>query len=102
MRNYDESVPVRILKSWFEHNQELFCLKCNEIKFTDTGHGSAYVDLDTDFYISRITAWDHAICLNMEIINIETEETTVMAEGACLSIAEFEVKLSKYLKWLEE
>ncbi len=97
-----ELTPIACLHNWFKKNQELFSAKCILVNFKNTGHGSAYIDLDTEFYISRITAWDHAICLNIEIIEIETEQSLHQAEGACDTIYEFQDKLGAYLSWLEK
>lgn len=64
----DKLEPVPFLKKWFKYSLEVISSKYSEMEFKDSGHGSAYLDLDTDSHISRITVWNHARCIEIPVL----------------------------------
>ena len=82
------------LHSWFNKNKEYLASNCNELEFKDSGRGSACINLETKKYIISICAWDHAYCLDIEVLDLKTEQSNFLHVGSCASILEFK----EYLK----
>jgi len=93
--------PVAALYSWFQENKEFFIANVSELEFKDTGRGSGYVRLETDFYLMELCAWDHAICLDIQIVEVKSEESSFPHTGNCESISEFETHLNEFLAWFK-
>ena len=93
--------PVAVLYSWFRENRELFISSGAELEFRDSGHGSGYVRLETDFYMMELCAWDHASCLDIQIIEVKSEESSFPHTGDCESINEFKNHLNEFLVWFK-
>ena len=98
--NENEYPAVSRLKEWLQESEALLARKSFHVEFKDTGQGSACVDIDTDKYITRLTAWDHMACLNIEILEIESENGKYLAEGSNDTMEEFNTRLGLYTKWL--
>ncbi len=92
---------VALLYKWFQSNTDLFIRAGAELEFRDSGHGSAYVRLETKTYMMELCAWDHATCLNVQIIDIKTEESSFPHEGSCDSIEMFEQHLNEFIEWFQ-
>lgn len=93
--------PVEVLYSWFQDNRGLFVTSCSELEFKDTGRGSARVLLESDSYIMDICVWDHEECLDIQILKIESEESSFPHAGDCKSIIELKTHLNEFLKWFK-
>lgn len=91
--------PVAVLYSWFQANKELFISIGSELEFKDSGRGSGYVRLETESYLIELAAWDRAICLDIQFIEVKSEETHFPHTGYCESIEEFENQLNEFLVW---
>lgn len=93
--------PVEILYSWFKDNKELFVENCTEIEFKDTGRGSGRVLLENKLYIMDICAWEHATCLDIHILEIESGQSSFPHTGDCKSITEFKALLAQFIEWFK-
>lgn len=93
--------PVEILYSWFQENNELFVASCTKLEFKDTGRGSGRVLLESEFYIMDLCAWNHAICLDIQILEVESEESSFPHTGDCETIIEFKNHLNEFLVWFK-
>ncbi len=92
---------VSTLYGWFNLNKSFFLEHGVDIEFRDSGHGSAYVRIETELSLSEAIAWDHASCLNIQIIEIKTEDSKYLHEGSCYTKEIFESHLEKFLRDLE-
>ena len=93
--------PVAVLCSWFQENKDFFISSGSELEFKDSGRESGYVRLETQSYLMELCAWDHAICLDIQIIEIKSEQSTFLHAGDCESIKEFENHLNEFLVWFK-
>ncbi len=92
---------VALLYEWFQENKEVFISLGEELEFKDSGRGSAYVRLESKSSLMELCAWDHATCLDIQIIDIATEESSYPHTGSCQSLNEFEAHLKKFMSWFE-
>lgn len=90
---------VAVLYSWFQKNKDLFVAGGAELEFRDSGHGSAYVRLETASHLAELCAWDHEKCLDIQVIDIQSEESKFPHSGSCDSMQEFEEHLGQFLTW---
>ncbi len=93
--------PVNTLYSWFQDNKELFISCGAELEFKDTGRNSAYVRLETISHMMELCAWDHACCLDIQIVEIESEKSIFPHTGDCESINEFKEHLKTFIIWFK-
>ena len=93
--------PVAVLYSWFQEYKELFVTSGAELDFKDSGRGSGCVRLETDVYLMELSAWDHAFCLDIQIIEVKSEESSFHHSGGCESIDEFKQHLNEFLIWFK-
>jgi hypothetical protein len=91
--------PDEALYVWFKKHQVLFSSNCDEIEFKDFGRGSANVFLDARDLMISVSAWNSSLCLDIEILEVETEECQFPHVGDCESIEEFQRHLSEFLSW---
>lgn len=91
-------IALTLLQPFKNHHPEIKINKEVKLEFKDTGRGSACVILDTETYITELCAWDNASCLDIHIIEIQSEESTYPHTGECESLAIFEENLKEYLK----
>ena len=96
-----QQFAVATLYKWFQENAAKFKAKKAEIEFRDSGDGRAYVRVDTSNYMSELLVKDKGSHLDIERIDLETDESTFPHIGACESLAEFEQQLGEYLDWFE-
>lgn len=102
MGDSNDVYAVAYLKTWFQEHQGLFSNRRMNPEFKDSGHGSAYVRLDSTRYMAEICVWDHASCLDVQILEKSTEESTFPHVGECKTKVDFEYELSKFLDWLKD
>ena len=94
-----QDFAVLTLYEWFKDNKAEFIARNAELEFKDSGHGSAYVRLETKAYLAELSAWDHASCLDIQIIDIKLEENSYPHTGECESKRIFENHLKEFIKW---
>lgn len=94
--------PVAALFSWFKENEHEFAASCGEVEFKNIGHGSACVNLGASDFLVSIAAWNHAMCLDILIMEVRTEECFSLHTGDCDSIEEFQQHLNTFCCWLEK
>ena len=92
---------VAALYSWFQENRETLISSSAELEFKDTGRGSGSVRLETKTYIIDLSAWDHAISLDIQVIEVKTEVSRFLYTGECGSIEEFGNHLNEFLIWFK-
>ena len=95
----EEQYAVSVLYDWFKLNQDYFIGTKMELEFKDTGRNSASVTLECDSHIMQLLAWDHASCLDIQIMEADTEEVTFPHTGDCSSRKEFESLLNEFISW---
>ena len=91
--------PVEELYHWFKKHQDLFSSNCSEIEFKDLGRGSANVFLDAGDFMISVSVWNNAICLDIEVLDVETDDCKFPHVGDCESFEEFRRHLGKFLTW---
>lgn len=96
-----DTYAVPFLKSWFHKHKDLFKNHDVVSEFKDSGHGSAYVRLEMDRYLAELCTWDHASCLDIQIIDLGSEESVFPHVGECETKFEFENQLSKFIEWFK-
>jgi len=95
----EESYAIETLRNWHRTNEALFQKHCVSQVFNDTGHGSAAVRLETENYLVELTAWNHASCLDIQILEMASEKSTFPTVGDCESKAVFENHLLSFMEW---
>lgn len=93
--------PVALLYDWFNENKDYFLSSCSELEFKDSGRGSACVNLGTETHIVSVCAWDHACCLDIQVMEVKSEETSFPHMGDCASIEEFNRLLKDFGAWFK-
>ena len=96
-----QSFAVHTLYEWFKNNTESFVARGIDLEFKDSGRGSAYVRLETKTHISELAVWDHASCLDIQIIDAKSEETRFPHTGECESKKLLENHLNEFVEWLQ-
>lgn len=91
--------PVALLYSWFQKNSDQFVAGGAELEFRDSGHGSARVRLETSVYLAELCAWDHEKCLDIQVMEIQSEESTFLHTGSCDTTQKFKEHLDEFLTW---
>lgn len=101
MGDASDVYAVALLKAWFQVHHGFF--ENNNIKseLKDTGHGSAFVRLESPQYMAEVCVWDHASCMDVQILDISTEKSTFPHVGECTTRLDFESELSKFLDWVK-
>jgi len=102
MNDSNNQYAVTELYDWFKINKKLFMSYDAEIEFRDSGHGSAYVRLETQKYMYEVIVWDHASCLNSQILEIKSEQSTFLHEGSCESIKSFKEYLKEFINYFNK
>ena len=90
---------VSVLQGWFNANQEYFTETKMVSEFKDSGQNSACINLESDSHIMQLCAWDHASCLDIQILEIASEKSTFPHTGDCKNKIEFESELNDFLEW---
>jgi hypothetical protein len=101
MSSISDEYAVSSLKYWFHENHDIFTIYSATSEFKDSGHGSACVVLETERYLIDICAWDHASCLDIQILEIDSEESTFQHIGDCETRQVFHECLQKFMGWLK-
>lgn len=89
------------LRSWLQENEDVFRSVGAEIEFRDSGRGSACVRLETHQYLMELCAWDHAFCLDIRVVDVNSGETRYPRAGSCESIDAFRRHLDEFLVWFK-
>jgi hypothetical protein len=93
---------VRTLYEWFTENREDFIARGVELEFKDTGRGSAYVRLETKGHLAELVAWDHASCLDIQVMDVNTKQSNYPHTGECESKSAFKYHLKEFINWLQD
>lgn len=96
-----QQFAVTSLYKWFQENAAKFKAKKAEIEFRDAGDGRAYVRVDTPFYMSELLVKDKGSHLDIERIDMDTDESTFPRVGECESQAEFDERLAEFVEWFD-
>ncbi|MFV1985345.1 MAG: hypothetical protein ACC657_17490, partial [Thiohalomonadales bacterium] len=102
MNDSNNLYAVTKLYDWFEVNKKLFISNGAELEFKDSGQGSAYVRLETQEYMYEVIVWDHASCLNSQILEVKSEQSTFLHEGSCDSIESFKEYLNDFISYFNK
>lgn len=94
-----QKFAVHVLYEWFKDKKEEFISRSAELEFKDSGHGSAYVRLETKAYLAEVSVWDHASCLDIQIMDLRNDKSTFPHTGECESKEIFESHLKDFEKW---
>ena len=97
MENY--LTAIQILKTWNDQNLEKFKQYCITNTFKDSKNGSAFIRLETEKYLIEVIAWNHAYCLDIQIIDIVTDEVSFPTVGSCDKIEKFKNHLKSFIEW---
>jgi hypothetical protein len=92
-----DNYSVSALYEWFSSVKTIFIEKGAKIKFTDTGHGSASVSVETKSYLMEVLVWDYASCLDSQIMEVASGNISYPHTGQCGSREEFEFQLQEFL-----
>ena len=68
-------------------------------EFKDSGRKSACVNLESESHIMQLSAWDHASCLDIQILEVASKESIFPHTGDCKNKIEFESELNDFLEW---
>lgn len=99
MNNIDKDYAIASLESWFHINRQNF-QKCGaSIKFNDSTRGFAEIQIETNKYLISISAWDHGACLEIQILEIESEDSIFPTVGGCKTRNIFENHRDSFLIW---
>ncbi len=98
----NQECAVSVLYKWFKDNINTFTSVKAETEFRDSGKGTAYVRIDTKAFMTELYVFDVDNRLVIEVINMETDETTFPQSGNCETLTEFKQHLTDYVKWFEE
>ncbi len=96
-----QQFAVATLYKWFQENVAKFKSKKAQIEFRDAGDGRAYVRVDTGTYMSELLVKDKGSHLDIERIDMDTDESTFPQIGECESQEEFEQHLAEFVEWFE-
>jgi hypothetical protein len=99
MGDFIQNYAVATLKKWFELNSPLFHSYGTIAEYKESDRGSANVQIDTGKYLIDVCAWNHASCLDIQTIDIETEKSEFPHVGDCCSKQEFEQHLQDLIRW---
>lgn len=101
MINMDDLYAVETLKAWYQDQLRVFQEYCISYEFNNSGHGSASVELETNKYLIEVSAWNQASCLDIQIIDIESEECKFPTVGDCKTKIIFKKHLESFVEWFK-
>ena len=90
---------VALLYEWFRENKEMLDSLETEPEFRESGRDSACVRIESKTHLMELCAWDHASCLDIQIVNKATEESVFPHAGECESLTEFKRLLNGFIGW---
>ena len=96
-----QNFAVATLYKWFQESVVTFKAKKAQIEFRDAGDGRAYVRVDTGLYMTELLVKDKGSYLDIERIDMDTDESTFPRLGSCESQSEFEEQLAEFVEWFE-
>jgi hypothetical protein len=99
VNNIDEPYAIVTLDAWFHNYREHFQRCGASINFKSPGRGSASIQIETSKYLIDISAWNHASCLDIQILEIKTKNSTFPTTGECKTRSTFEKHLEYFLAW---
>ena len=99
MSEVSDAFAVAALRVWFEANRDRFAQSGASSEYKDSGYRSASVRLETKTHLIEACAWDHASCLDTQILSLETGESLFPHVGHCDSKSEFESHLQYLIDW---
>jgi hypothetical protein len=97
------SRPRDYLKQWFEHNQSIFEQHCIDFKLSlgEEDFAVSVVELDLEKFATNILVWDHSYCIDIEVVNLETDEVLLPVFGPNKSFEDFVDRLNCHLSWVQ-
>lgn len=69
-----------------------------ESDWRPAGHGAQCVEFWTEHSVVQIVAWDHAYCLDVEILDARTSHGTYLCFGPCDTAQKFQATLNEALR----
>jgi hypothetical protein len=97
-----QSYGVSALHSWFEENQSVLSEYGFSSELQTASNGSARVRLESERHVAEVCAWDHASCLDIQLLSVETEESIFPHVGPCDTRLEFEEHLRGVVSWAKQ
>lgn len=101
LTNEKQEFAVKALTVWYQENLDVLKKIFNSVEIINSGHDSVGVKLESGQYLVDISAWNHASCLDIQILEVESEESNFLHVGDCNSKEEFEIHLGKFMEWLD-
>jgi hypothetical protein len=92
------------LEFWYKSNADYLSRQCERfcISRAEFEGGASQIELDLGKYVSVITAWNNEYCMDIEIVNMETEEASFPVHGPCGSLNSFINRLDNHFAWIKE
>jgi hypothetical protein len=93
----ETSSAVAVLKQWYLEHENTFRAAGAKVTFGVSREGSGAVDIETATHLFQLVAWDNAWCLDVQIIDLDSGQSTFPVVGPCAP-AEFVEKLKGFVQ----
>ena len=92
--------PRDVVEAWLEVNGARLG---NRVKFHryESPSQTLVVWFETSKFLMEILVWDHACCLNIEAMNIQTGKADFYVGGPCEKFSDLTERLDAFLTWYE-
>ena len=90
---------VDVLRSWCAEQEQRLASKGVKVKFFEGGAESAYMDLQSELTISRVSIWENGLC-DIESLSIATSEQVLSQHHEGLKADSLEPLLNGLVNWM--
>jgi hypothetical protein len=96
MKIQEEFYAVIAIEAWYNDHKENFQKYCTSVNLKNSGRGSAEIQLETSKYVISISVWNHASTIEIQKIEVKTENTALPTLEACITRGVFEKDLNLF------
>jgi len=93
---------VTWLERWLIYRRSILESMGLKVERSKSDFGSAAVSLDSNKIASGICAWDQRDTLEIQLIDLDTNESSLVFDGPCPSKEFFLEELTNYENWLKK
>jgi len=89
---------ISAFEDWFESNRHVFQRFTLREELADSARRVSNIQIDTPTYMVSLCAWDQGDALEIQIIDLATEKTSI-EDGPCSTKGEMLARLDGFLTW---
>ncbi|NOK18594.1 immunity protein TriTu family protein [Corallococcus carmarthensis] len=92
---------VDVLRSWCAEQEQALASKGVKVEFFEGGAESAYIDLQSELILSRVSLWENGLC-DIESLSVATSEQVMCQHHEGLQRDSLVSLLNGLVNWMKE